>query len=55
MIFPYLFYYLFWQSGGPDGEINASLRYLSQRFSMPNRKAMGVLTDIGTEEWGYTG
>lgn len=37
------------QYGGPDGEINASLRYLSQRFTMPNRKAMGVLNDIGTE------
>lgn len=38
------------QYGGPDGEIGASLRYLSQRFSMPNRKIMGVLNDIGTEE-----
>ena len=38
------------QYGGPDGEINASLRYLSQRFTMPNRVAMGVLNDIGTEE-----
>ncbi len=37
------------QYGGPDGEINASLRYLSQRFTMPNRVAMGVLNDIGTE------
>ena len=37
------------QYGGPDGEIGASLRYLSQRFSMPNRKIMGVLNDIGTE------
>ena len=36
--------------GGPDGEIGASLRYLSQRFTMPNRKIMGVLNDIGTEE-----
>ena len=38
------------QYGGPDGEIGASLRYLSQRFSMPNREIMGVLNDIGTEE-----
>lgn len=38
------------QYGGPDGEISASLRYLSQRFTMPNRKAMGVLNDVGTEE-----
>ncbi len=37
------------QYGGPDGEINASLRYLSQRFTMPNRKAMGLLNDIGSE------
>lgn len=35
--------------GGPDGEIGASMRYLSQRFSMPNRKIMGVLNDIGRE------
>ena len=37
-------------SGGPDGEIGASLRYLSQRYSMPYRKVAGVLTDVGTEE-----
>ena len=37
----------------PDGEIGASLRYLSQRFSMPNRKIMGVLNDIGTEELAH--
>ena len=37
------------QYGGPDGEIGASMRYLSQRFSMPNRKIMGVLNDIGRE------
>lgn len=37
------------QYGGPDGEISASMRYLSQRFTMPNRIAMGVLNDIGTE------
>ena len=41
------------QYGGPDGEIGASLRYLSQRFSMPNRKIMGVLNDIGTEELAH--
>lgn len=35
------------QYGGPDGEISASLRYLSQRFSMPNRMAAAVLNDIG--------
>ena len=37
------------QFGGPDGELAASMRYLSQRYSMPNRQAMGMLTDIGTE------
>lgn len=35
------------QYGGPDGEIGASMRYLSQRYSMENRKAIGTLTDIG--------
>ena len=38
------------QYGGPDGEMGASLRYLSQRYSMTNRKVAGLLTDIGTEE-----
>ncbi len=37
------------QYGGPDGEMGASMRYLSQRFTMPNRKAMGILNDIGRE------
>ena len=37
------------QYGGPDGEIGASMRYLSQRFTMPNRMAMAVLNDIGRE------
>ena len=41
------------QLGGPDGEIGASLRYLSQRFSMPYREIAGLLTDIGTEELGH--
>ena len=36
------------QYGGPDGELGASLRYLSQRFSMPYASAKGTLTDIGT-------
>ena len=38
------------QYGGPDGELGASLRYLSQRFSMPYPALQAVLTDIGTEE-----
>lgn len=41
------------QYGGPDGEISASMRYLSQRYSMENRIAMGTLTDIGTEELAH--
>ena len=41
------------QYGGPDGELGASLRYLSQRFSMPLPKLKGTLTDIGTEELGH--
>ncbi len=41
------------QYGGPDGEISASLRYLSQRFSMPNGSLIGLLTDIGTEELAH--
>jgi spore coat protein JC len=41
------------QYGGPHGEIGASLRYLSQRFAMPNRQVSGILTDIGTEELAH--
>jgi spore coat protein JC len=41
------------QFGGPDGELGASLRYLSQRFSMPYPELKGLLTDIGTEELGH--
>ena len=37
------------QYGGPDGELGASLRYLSQRFSMPYPELKGLLTDIGSE------
>lgn len=40
-------------SGGPDGELGASLRYLSQRYSMPYPQIQGLLTDIGTEELGH--
>jgi spore coat protein JC len=38
------------QYGGPDGELGASLRYLSQRFAMPYPELKGLLTDVGTEE-----
>lgn len=41
------------QYGGPDGELGASLRYLSQRFSMPYPELKGLLTDIGTEELAH--
>ena len=39
------------QYGGPDGELGASLRYLSQRYSVPYPEIKAVLTDIGTEEY----
>ena len=41
------------QYGGPDGELGASLRYLSQRYAMPYSELKGLLTDIGTEELGH--
>ncbi len=41
------------QYGGPDGELGASMRYLSQRYSMPFGEAKGLLTDIGTEELSH--
>lgn len=42
------------QFGGPDGELGASMRYLSQRFASPYRDVSGVLTDIGTEELAHS-
>ena len=41
------------QYGGPDGELAASLRYLSQRFGMPDQNAKAILNDIGTEELAH--
>ena len=41
------------QFGGPDGELAASMRYLSQRYSMPYAELKGLLTDIGTEELAH--
>ena len=38
------------QLGGPDGELGASMRYLHQRYSCPNAKISGILTDVGTED-----
>lgn len=45
--------YIISQYGGPDGELGASMRYLSQRFSMKDDMAKGLLTDIGTEELAH--
>ena len=45
--------YIMSQYGGPDGEIGASMRYLSQRFTMGDRRVCGLLTDIGTEELAH--
>ena len=41
------------QLGGPDGELGASMRYLHQRYSSPNDKVTGILTDVGTEELAH--
>lgn len=41
--------YLITQYGGPDGELSAALRYLNQRYTMPDGKSKGLLTDIGTD------
>ena len=50
---PALAKFIISQYGGPDGELGASLRYLSQRYSMPTAELKGLLTDIGTEELGH--
>ena len=47
---PQLAKFIISQYGGPDGELSASLRYLSQRFGMPDQTAKAILNDIGTEE-----
>lgn len=46
---PKLASFIISQYGGPDGELGASLRYLSQRYAMPYAELKGLLTDIGTE------
>lgn len=51
--FTHSYSYVLMPCGGPDGEIGASMRYLSQRFSMPNRMATAVLNDIATEELAH--
>lgn len=50
---PALAKFIISQYGGPDGELGASLRYLSQRYSMPYPELKGLLTDIGTEELNH--
>lgn len=50
---PKLAKFIISQYGGPDGELGASMRYLSQRFSMPYPELSGILTDIGVEELGH--
>ena len=50
---PKLAKFIISQYGGPDGELGASMRYLSQRFSMPYPELAGILTDIGVEELGH--
>ena len=45
---PALAKFIIAQYGGPDGELSASLRYLSQRYAMPYPELKGLLTDIGT-------
>ena len=50
---PKLAAFIISQYGGPDGEVGAAMRYLSQRYAMPYAEAKGVLTDIGTEELGH--
>ena len=50
---PQMAQFIMSQYGGPDGEIGASMRYLSQRYSMPYKVGKGLLTDIGTEELAH--
>ena len=50
---PKLASFIISQYGGPDGELAASMRYLSQRYTMPYKEVTGTLTDIGTEELAH--
>ena len=52
---PKLASYIISQYGGPHGEAGAAMRYLSQRFAMPNEVTKSTLTDIGTEESEHRG
>ena len=51
--YPKLASYILSQYGGPDRELGAALRYLSQRFSQTDKRAIAILTDIGTEELSH--
>ena len=46
---PALAKFIISQYGGPDGELGASMRYLSQRYTMPYKEVVGILNDVGTE------
>ncbi len=50
---PKLAKFIISQYGGPDGELAASLRYLTQKFGMPDQNAKAILNDIGTEELAH--
>ena len=50
---PRLAKFIISQYGGPDGELGAALRYLSQRFGMPDQNSKAILNDIGTEELAH--
>ena len=52
-MYHYYLYYLFFQLGGPDGELGAALRYLNQRYSAPCREVQAILNDVGTEELAH--
>lgn len=51
--YPAMAKFIISQVGGPDGELAASQRYLSQRYSMPHNEAIATLTDVGTEELAH--
>ena len=50
---PKLASFIISQYGGPDGELSASLRYLSQRYAMEDKVCKGILNDVGTEEYAH--
>lgn len=50
---PRLAKFIISQYGGPNGEIGASMRYISQRIGMPDQKSKAILNDVGTEELAH--